>query len=143
MKLKKYLTYKFGNYTGSLDGILYMLKQSFMAATFRGFWQNWNPLWSFYLIFYVYKPINKLLSKNLSILLTFLISGFLHDCVAMLLMHQYSYKMTLFFFLLAIFVLIEKVLNFNIAKVPKLLRPIYHLTLIALCLFPIFAENIY
>ncbi len=143
MKLKKYLTYKFGNYTGSFDGILYMLKQSFLAPTFREFWQNWNPLWSYYLIYYVYKPFNKLFTKSLSILLTFVISGFLHDCVAMILMQKYSYKMTLFFFLLAIFVLVEKALNFNITKLPKPLRPIYHLTLIALCALPIFAENIF
>ncbi|NVJ61744.1 MAG: acyltransferase [Gammaproteobacteria bacterium] len=119
-----------------------MLKASFFAPSFRRFWQNWNPLWSYFLTYYLYKPLSKIFSKSLSIILTFTISGFLHDCVAMLLIHKPSYKMTFLFFLFSVLVLIEKALNFNVSTIPKYFRPVYHSALITLCALLVFAGKI-
>lgn len=96
MTLKKYIVYKLGNHTDPFVSMKHKLKSSFLAPAFRKFWQNWNPVWSFFLIYYIYKPLKKLFSDDLSLLLRFVVSGFIHDCIGILLMQRLSYKMTIF-----------------------------------------------
>ena len=137
MELQRYLSFKFGHYTGSLDCILYMLKASFYAPTFRRFWQNWNPLWSYYLLYYLYQPMSKKLSQQTATFFTFLLSGFIHDCVAMIIMSKPSIIMTLSFSIAALIVLLEKRLGVSALAIPKVLRPIYHIFLITLSALPV------
>ena len=138
MKLKKYLDFKFGNHTDSLSCILYMLSASFFATSYRQFWQNWNPLWSYFLLYYVYKPSRKYCPQPAALVLTFIISGLLHDCVAMLLTGRLSILMTLSFFLASLFVLIEIFMDINLKNSARSHRFVYQLTLLTLSACPIF-----
>ncbi len=57
-----------------------MLVRAFGAETFAGFWQYWNPVYSYYLHYYCYKPLRRLLPRSICVVLTFAASGFfLHD----------------------------------------------------------------
>tara|TARA_B100000424_G_C22750080_1_gene405357 strand:- start:11 stop:388 length:378 start_codon:yes stop_codon:yes gene_type:complete len=56
-----------------------MLSRSFGAKSFPIFWQYWNPIWSYYLSRNVMRPLASFLPISLSILITFLVSGALHD----------------------------------------------------------------
>ena len=138
MTLEQYLTFKFGNNTSSLACIVYMLKASFMASSYRKFWQNWNPLWSFFLLFHLYKPLSKKLSQQIALFVTFTLSGFLHDCVAMLMTGKTSVVMTLSFSLAALIVMLEKKVGINLSKAPAPLKPLYHLLLITISALPVF-----
>ena len=138
MTLKKYLTRKFGNKKGSFDMIIYMLRTSFQSSTFKKFWQQWNPLWSYFLIYYMYKPLIKFIPRNFAILITFSISGFFHDCVASIISKKMIFILTPTFLLFGVVILIERKMGFNLDAFPKYFRPFYHFILIGLCATPFF-----
>jgi len=137
MKLERYLNIKFGNNDKSLKCILYMLRRSLGASSFTLFWRNWNPLWSYFLLYYVYKPLSSLINKKLANFLTFVISGFLHDCVAMLLMLKPSYVMTSTFTLFAVLIVIENRFNINLRQASELTRATYQLTALTITILPV------
>ncbi|MHB1416216.1 MAG: MBOAT family O-acyltransferase [Chloroflexota bacterium] len=57
-----------------------MFSRSFGAGSFAGFWRYWNPVYSYYLDQYCYRPLRKVLPRSLAIVATFACSGFLlHD----------------------------------------------------------------
>jgi hypothetical protein len=57
-----------------------MLVLSFGAASFREFWRFWNPVYGYFLYYYCYKLLRRVLPGPLSVLVTFFSSGFfLHD----------------------------------------------------------------
>jgi len=135
MTLKEYATKKFNN-RNSLSGCLnYMIKSSFFSKTFREFWTNWNPLWSYFLIFYSYKPMRKVISKAPALILTFVVSGFLHDLFVMLLLQKIYFLFSLIFLLIGIFTLTEQILKINLKGISKYLRPLYHCGIIIICTF--------
>ena len=57
-----------------------MFVRSFGAGSFREFWRYWNPVYGYYLYYYCYKPLRKILPRPLCVIITFGCSGFfLHD----------------------------------------------------------------
>lgn len=126
MTLKEFVTKKFNNRKSLSDCLGYMIKSSFFSKTFREFWTNWNPLWSYFLIFYIYKPLRKVTSKILALIFTFLVSGFLHDLFVMFLLQKIYFLFSLVFLVIGIFILIEQILQINLKGISKYLRPIYH-----------------
>ncbi len=57
-----------------------MFVRSFGAGSFREFWRYWNPVYGYYLYYYCYRPLRKILPRSLSVIVTFACSGFfLHD----------------------------------------------------------------
>lgn len=127
MTLKTYLDHRFGHHDKSLDALIYMLRVSLFAPSFREFWQRWNPLWSYYILFYVYRPLSRILPKRLAGLFTFVVSGFLHDCVAMALTADFSIVMTAIFSSWGIIILGEDLVVTQNFRPPILLRPLYQL----------------
>lgn len=77
--LGRYLSAQLG--TGSPSQLFArMLRQSFGASTFTSFWRHWNPIYGYFLAYYVFTPLSRVLSRPLSLVLTFMVSGFaLHD----------------------------------------------------------------
>ena len=133
MTLREYVNKKF-NYRKSITGCLgYMLRVSFFSVTFREFWNHWNPLWGYYLRFYVYRPIREIISKPLAMIGTFAISGFLHDVFVMVLLQKTYFLFSLIFLFFGITILIELILNINLEKANNNIRPFYHLGIIASC----------
>jgi hypothetical protein len=130
MTRTEYIRRKTGNRSTEWKRIVYMTRQSFTAPTFRAFWQNWNPLWSYYLTFRVYAPLRKQLPEWLALLLTFAISGFLHDVAAMIVLGRPYFLFTLLFSIFGLCVLAEALLGISFRKKPTWMRVIYHLTLL-------------
>ncbi len=60
-----------------------MLQRSLGSPTFAGFWQHWNPVFGYGLGRYVYGPLRRVLPKGLALVLTFTVSGAIHDLVTM------------------------------------------------------------
>lgn len=141
MRLKNYLSFMYGHREKSLDAIIYMLRASFFAPRFRNFWQRWNPLWSYFTLYFVYRPLSKILPRRVAGLLTFVVSGFLHDCVAMALTAEVSVVMTVMFSIWGVIVWAEDIFVSQKPLRPVYLRPIYHLACLlagavtSLCLF--------
>src|SRR5215207_840968 len=50
------------------------------ASSFSKFWNYWNPVYGYVLLFYMYRPARRFLPRPVAVFLTFLASGFLlHD----------------------------------------------------------------
>lgn len=127
---QQYEQRRMGNNGNSMPGILYMFKQSFFADSFRKFWQNWNPLFSYYLLFYCYKPVRRLLPKWISVIIAFGISGVIHDIAAIIALSRPYFLFTLTFVLFGLFVILEGLFRVRLTKMPAMLRPAYHISLI-------------
>ena len=57
-----------------------LLVRPFAAPTFAGFWRTFNPLYSYYLYYWSYRPLRRLVPRPLAELITFAVSGFfLHE----------------------------------------------------------------
>lgn len=49
-------------------------------ASFVGFWRRWNPVYGYVLLYFIYRPLRRVLPRPAAVLATFLVSGFaLHD----------------------------------------------------------------
>jgi D-alanyl-lipoteichoic acid acyltransferase DltB (MBOAT superfamily) len=64
---------------GSPGSLSEMLRRSFGADTLGGFWRHWNPIWGYYLGRYVNAPLRKVMPSGLAVVLTFIVSGLIHD----------------------------------------------------------------
>jgi hypothetical protein len=63
-----------------LERLKRMFRRSFGAGSFGGFWRYWNPVYSYYLDVFTYRPLCKVFPRPLAVVATFACSGFLlHD----------------------------------------------------------------
>ena len=111
--LSQYVKYRTGVALGASGSLVSMLKLSFGAGSMRGFWKYWNPIWSYYLGKYIYYPLNKVIPSSLALLITFILSGALHDLAVMLIKGHVSIKITVCFLFFALLVIIGDVLKVN------------------------------
>jgi len=113
---------------GSLSNSLY---RSFGSASFAGFWRVWNPIWGFYLGRYVFLPLKSHVPAAIALLLTFAISGALHDLAVMAVRWHYLFFFTPWFFLMGLTVVISNRLEINYRKLNWYGRASINLFLIA------------
>ncbi len=111
-----------------------MLKRSLGAGSFAKFWQYWNPIWGYALGRYIYAPLNSILPTSFGLVLTFTISGALHDLATMLVRGAPAFLFTPWFFLMSIVVLIGKVTKLDCTGYPFIIRALINLAQILGCL---------
>jgi MBOAT, membrane-bound O-acyltransferase family len=114
------------------------LAKPFGARSFTEFWQYWNPVWGYYLFYYCYHPLHKKLPRSLSVFLTFLICGFIHDLPFAIAAYVTNGKLpfftiTTFFILIGSLVVITEKVKFQFTSVPIRLRWLIHITFLLLC----------
>ena len=102
ISLGKYVKKRNGVPLGAPGSLQAMLKRSFGAESFYVFWQYWNPIWGYYLSRNVMKPLNRVLPIWLSILLTFTVSGALHDIAVTVIKWQATFFFAPWFTLMGI-----------------------------------------
>ena len=128
---RQYERRKLGGHTDSAAGILHMVRRSVLASSFAGFWRNWNPLFSYYLLYYSYRPLQRQLRRSLAVMVTYLLSGAVHDLAASALLRRFVFLFTPTFGLFALWVILEAGLGVSLKNLPPRIRPLYHLGLIA------------
>jgi len=67
-----------------------MIHRSLGAGTLALFWRYWNPVWGYYLSRYIYSPALKWLPSALALIVTFAVSGALHDFVISLIRKEFT-----------------------------------------------------
>jgi hypothetical protein len=75
--LTKYIEQRLGRTAG--QQAVNLLARPFGADSFAGFWRYWNPVWSYYLTYYCYRPLRHRMPRPLAVWLTFLLCGLAHD----------------------------------------------------------------
>ena len=111
-----------------------MLERSFGAGSFSMFWRYWNPIWGYYLSRHVMKPLCRYFPVWLATLMTFAVSGGLHDLAVMLVKWQPTFLFTPWFVLMGVAVLLSKALNISYYGRHWFVRMLLNLAIIAGCL---------
>jgi len=77
--LKHYIHLRLGR--GNFFEILKsMFVKAFRAKTAKEFWNYWNPVFGYFMLFYFYKPLTNKVPRAIRVIATFTVSGFfLHD----------------------------------------------------------------
>lgn len=108
-----------------------MLRRSLGASTFAGFWRAWNPLFSYYLTRWCYKPLARHLPRPVAVVSTFAASGAIHDLAATIATFRVFLLFTPAFAILGVWVVLEEASNLNVAWAPTWIRGLIHVGMIA------------
>lgn len=114
--LAQYVKKRTGVPLGAKGSMSNMLKRSLGASSFYLFWRYWNPIWSYYLSRYVMKPVSSFLPQWCAVIVTFAISGALHDLAVMLIKWKLLCFFTPWFSLMGVCVLLSLKLNLSFSQ---------------------------
>ena len=134
LTLAQYVQRRNGVPLGAPNSLRNMLHRSFGASSFAGFWQYWNPIWGYGLGKYIYSPLQRVLPAWIALLLTFVVSGGIHDLVTMALRGSAAFLFTPWFFLLGVGVVLGRAVGMDLSSRPWLVRASVNLTYLAACL---------
>ena len=134
LTLGQYIRKRNGVPLGASGSLRNMLYRSLGAGTFAQFWRFWNPIFSFYLGKYIFKPLKLVLPSFMSLIITFVICGALHDVVSLLAGGRIVFFFTPWFTFMGTLVVISNVLNINYATMPWVGRATINLLFISSCL---------
>jgi D-alanyl-lipoteichoic acid acyltransferase DltB (MBOAT superfamily) len=82
LTLTQYLRFRLGSKGGATAWFNFFVRP-FGAPSPAAFWRRWNPVYGYYLYYYVYRPLSRVTPRAAAVLLTFVICGFLlHDLPA-------------------------------------------------------------
>lgn len=127
--LNAYVSRRLDGVQGEIPRLIHMFKKAFSMANFRLFWNIWNPIYSYILTYYVYKPLRIVLPKPLSLVLTFIVNGLFHDLVVFILLGHSRFVISKLFLIYAMLVVLESILKIRLPE-HKLIRLLYNLSLL-------------
>tara|TARA_R110000868_G_scaffold37111_2_gene131291 strand:+ start:142 stop:570 length:429 start_codon:yes stop_codon:yes gene_type:complete len=135
LKLSGYVKRRNGVPLGNSHSLRNMLIRSLGAGTFSIFWQYWNPIWGFYLGKYIFKPLKLIFPQALSLVITFVVCGFIHDLVIMVLKWKFTLLLTPWFLFMGIGVILSDYANIDYSTFPWVVRAGINIAIIFGCLF--------
>lgn len=134
LTLAEYVRRRNGVPLGGSGSLRNMLRRSFGAGTFAGFWRFWNPIFGYYLGTYSFAPLRRVVPRPVALLLTFILCGFIHDLVTMALRGAPTFFFTPWFAFLATGVILGEVLALDVSDLPWAARASVNLLYLAVCL---------
>ena len=135
MNLSDYVKRRNGVPLGNSDSLRNMVNRSLGAGKFSIFWKYWNPIWGFYLGRYVFKPLKLIFPQALSLIITFVVCGFIHDLAIMLLKRQFILLLTPWFLFMGLSVVLGDYAKIDYSKFPWIARAAINIVIILGCLF--------
>jgi len=130
LTLGEYVKKRNGVAIGGSGSMSNMLKRSIGAGSFDVFWQYWNPIWGYYLNKKVMKPLSRVFPVWLAIIMTFFVSGFLHDVAITLVRREITVVFTTWFTLMSFAVVATKAFNISYRTQHWVVRSAINLTII-------------
>lgn len=134
LSLLAYVERRNGVPLGASGSLQNMLTRSFGAGNFARFWQYWNPIWGYGLGRYVYAPLNRFFPRVVALILTFTVSGLIHDMVIMFLRREPAFIFTPWFAMMSLIVIIGQYFRLDYSGQPFLVRMVINLSQIVSCL---------
>lgn len=116
LTLAQYVERRNGVPLGAPGSLQNMLKRSLGAGSFTKFWRYWNPIWGYALGRYIYAPLLRFVPAALALILTFTISGAIHDLAATLVRRSPAFLFTPWFLLMSIAVIVEQALSVDFSE---------------------------
>jgi hypothetical protein len=108
MTLSEYVQRRNGVPIGSPRSLRNNLHRSLGAKNFSVFWHYWNPIFGFYLGKKIFQPLRRYFPSSISLIITFVFCGMIHDLVTAIFKGKTSLNFSLWFFCMSIFVLTTK-----------------------------------
>ncbi|WP_068547714.1 acyltransferase [Thalassotalea crassostreae] len=133
--LSEYVKKRNGVALGDSGSMTNMLQRSLGAGSFYLFWQFWNPVWGYYLSRNVMKPMSRYFPVSLAIILTFAVSGALHDLAITLVKWKLTFLFTPWFVMLSLVVIATKKFGISYHRNPWFVRALINISIIVICLF--------
>ncbi|GHA03839.1 hypothetical protein GCM10008090_11350 [Arenicella chitinivorans] len=130
--LSEYVRRRNGLALGAQGSLQAMLYRAFGAGRFSEFWHYWNPIWGYYLARYVMRPLSSYCPSPVAIVMTFVVSGALHDLAIMLLKWRVSVFFSFWFFLMGLLVVITEAVEVRYHTRPWWLRGTINLSFVLL-----------
>ncbi|WP_225918133.1 MBOAT family O-acyltransferase [Neiella holothuriorum] len=134
MSLANYVKRRNGVALGAPHSMRNMLYRSFGAGSFAQFWQHWNPIWGYYLARKVARPLSAVLPTWMAVIITFAVSGALHDIAISLVKGRVVVLFSPWFVLMSLVVLASRQPTLAFHQSPWLLRASINLFIILACL---------
>ena len=134
LTLSEYVRRRNGVPLGAAGSLRNMLLRSFGARSFAGFWQYWNPIFGYHLGIYVFAPLKHVLPRSVALIITFVVTGLIHDIVTMLVRQDVAFLFTPWFLFLGIGVVLSKVWRMDIGAYPWIVRAVTNSVYLAGCL---------
>ena len=113
--MAQYVERRNGVPLGHAQSLKNMLQRSFGATSFAGFWQYWNPIWGYGLGKYVYSPLQRIMPAAMAVIMTFIVSGLIHDLVTMALRGAVTFFFTPWFFILGVGVVLGRAVGMDLS----------------------------
>ncbi|MDO6447268.1 acyltransferase [Colwellia sp. 1_MG-2023] len=132
--LSEYVKKRNGVALGAPGSMTNMVKRSLGASSFYMFWQYWNPIWGYYLSRKVMKPLRQLLPTWLAIIMTFAVSGALHDLAITVVQWKLTFLFTPWFTFMSFIVLTTKYLGISYREYHWLIRASINISFVVVCL---------
>ena len=107
-----------------------MLIRSLGASSIAGFWRHWNPIWSYGLGRFVLGPLGLVFPSSVAVILTFAVSGVLHDLVIMAIRSEVAFLFTPWFTMMGMAVVGTDALGWNYEHLSWPARAAINLTII-------------
>ena len=121
-----------------------LLVRPFAAPTFGGFWRTFNPLYSYYLYYWSYRPLRRRLPRPLAELITFAVSGFfLHELPLSLILRTVTFPwITAWFVLAGAVAIASEMLHVELSRLPFAARIAVNLAYLAATLCTVLAISL-
>ena len=134
LTLSQYVEFRNGAPLGDSKSFSNMLHRSLGAASFAEFWQYWNPIWGYGLGKYVYAPARRILPPAAAYIVTFVVSGGVHDLATIAVRRSFAFLFTPWFFLLGVGAVLGQALGMDFGKRPFWQRATVNFTYLVTCL---------
>jgi D-alanyl-lipoteichoic acid acyltransferase DltB (MBOAT superfamily) len=109
----------------------------FGAASFAEFWRRWNPVYGYFLTYYVYRPLSRIVPRPAAMMATFVFCGFaLHDLPAWVASRRVLPPgATITFVLFGLGAILSDALHMDLSAWPFAVRAGVNLAYVAGCVF--------
>lgn len=122
LSLADYVKRRNGVALGARRSMRNMLWRSLGAGSFAKFWHYWNPIWGYYLASRVQRPLTDIMPAWLALLLTFAVSGLLHDIAVSLVKLKLVVFFTPWFVVMGALVLVSRFFTMSYSSYAWLIR---------------------
>ena len=144
LSLAQYVKKRNGVPLGASGSMTNMLSRAFGASSFWVFWQYWNPIWGYYLSRNIMRPLASFLPVSLATLVTFLVSGALHDIAVSIIKWKIVLFFTPWFGLMGLVVIVSKAVGLSYGQVSWPIRALTNASFIFVSLgITYFLETLY